>query len=65
MNYDTDIKNAREESAMQARNEKFENKVKSFDEGKVPPSFSQGSGQRVAPKKQKNESLKDWVIRTA
>lgn len=65
MNYDDDIKNAREESAMQARNEKFENKVKTFDEGKVPPSFSQGSGQRVAPAKRKKESLKDWVMKNS
>ena len=65
MNYDTDIANAREESAMQARNEKFENKVKSFDEGKVPPSFSQGSGQRVSAPKKKKESLRDWVIKTS
>ncbi len=61
MNYDNDINNAREEAAMQARNEKFQNKVKSFDEQRVPPSFSQGSGQRVAPKGDKKESLMDFV----
>ena len=56
MNYDQDIANAREESAIQARNEKFTNKVKSFDDAKVPPSFSQGKGQ-PAPKQKKNKSM--------
>jgi hypothetical protein len=57
MNYDQDIKNAREEAGMQARNEKFQNKVKSFEEKKVPPSFSQGQGQRTAPKPRKSASM--------
>lgn len=57
MNYDQDIKNARDEAAMQARNEKFANKVKSFDETKVPPTFSQGRGQRVTPKRRKSMSM--------
>lgn len=61
MNYDDDMKNAREEAAIQARNEKHANKVKSFDEQQVPPSFSQGAGQKVAPKTEKKESLKDFV----
>ena len=61
MNYDTDIKNAREEAAMQARNEKFANKVKTFDEKQVPPTFSQGRGQMAAPKQKKKESLMDFV----
>ena len=53
MNYDQDIANAREESAIQARNEKFTNKVKNFDNSKVPPSFSQGRGksQETKPKR--------------
>lgn len=53
MNYDQDMANAREEAAMQARNEKFANKVKSFDDGnKIPPSFSQGRNQTTTqPKK--------------
>ena len=58
MNYDQDIANAREESAIQARNEKFANKVKNFDQGNVPPSFSQRQGQRAStPKKQKSMSM--------
>lgn len=61
MNYDQDIANAREESAMQARNEKHANKVKTFDERQVPPSFAQSGGQRVAPQRQKRENLMDFV----
>ena len=54
MNYDQDIASAREEAAIQARNEKFTNKVKSFDESKVPPSFSQGKGQQASKPKKKS-----------
>lgn len=61
MNYDADMQNAREEAAMQARNEKHANKVKTFDESIVPPSFSQGQG-KVAPKKEKKDSLRDFVM---
>lgn len=61
MNYDNDMANAREEAAMQARNEKHANKVKTFEESKVPPSFSQGQGQVVTPKKEKKESIMDFV----
>lgn len=61
MNYDTDMSNAREEAAMQARNEKHANKLKTFEEEQVPPSFSQGQG-RVAPKREKKESLRDFVL---
>jgi hypothetical protein len=46
---------------MQARNEKHTNKLKTFDEQQVPPSFSQGGGQPVTPKKEKKESLMDFV----
>ncbi len=67
MNYDQDSANARDEAAMQARNEKFANKVKNFDEGsKVPPSFSQARGQNAAPNKRKSsmsmdiDDLKKW-----
>lgn len=66
MNYDTDMANAREEAAMQARNEKHANKVKTFEESNVPPTFGQGSGGRVAPQKQnKKESLMDFVRRNS
>ena len=57
MNYDQDIANAREESAMQARNEKHANKVKNFAEGKVPPSFSQGRGQKSQPAPKKSNGM--------
>ena len=65
MNYDQDMKNARAEAGMQARNEKIQNRVKTFDESRVPPSFSQGSGQRTAPQRQKKESLLDFVRRNS
>lgn len=57
MNYDQDIANAREESAMQARNEKHANKVKNFNDSKVPPSFSQGRGQRATPAPKKSNGM--------
>ena len=64
MNYDTDMQNAREEAAMQARNEKHTNKVKNFDEQNVPPTFGQGAGGRIAPQKtEKKEGLRDLVKR--
>jgi len=54
MNYDQDMANAREEAAMQARNEKHTNKLKTFDEKQVPPTFSQGQGRNAVrtPKKE-------------
>lgn len=62
MNYDADMANAREEAAMQARNEKHANKVKTFEESQVPPTFGQGAGGRVAPKQnEKKEGLRDFV----
>lgn len=65
MNYDHDIANAREEASIQARNEKHANKVKTFDEQKVPPSFSQSGRQSVTEKQQKRESLMDFVKRNS
>jgi len=64
MNYDTDMQNAREEAAMQARNEKHANRLKTFDDGQTPPpSFSQGGNSRPAQRQQKKEGLRDFVIR--
>ena len=60
MNYDQDMANAREEAAMQARNEKHTNKLKTFDESQVPPSFSQGGRQNAAPKKKKSSMSMDF-----
>ena len=59
MNYDTDMANAREEAAMQARNEKHANKVKTFEEKNVPPTFGQGAGGRVAPRTQQKDAHDD------
>lgn len=62
LNYDQDIANAREEAAIQARNEKHANKVKTFEEKQVPPSFTQGQGQPATPKPQKKGGgLMDFV----
>ena len=60
MNYNQDMANAREEAAMQARNEKHTNKLKTFDEQQVPPSFSQNGGQSVAPKQKKKSMSMDF-----
>jgi len=60
MNYDQDIKNAREEAGMQARNREYKkNRVKTFEESKVPPSFSQGQGQPVTRPKKKEGLFDD------
>ena len=59
MNYDTDMANAREEAAMQARNEKHANKVKTFDERNVPPTFGQASGGRVTPRTRQKDAHDD------
>lgn len=54
-NYDSDIASARDEAAMQARNEKIENKVRSSATEGIPPSLnSSGAGNKPAkPKQQK------------
>lgn len=54
LHYDDDVKSAREEGGMQARNEKMQNKVKKFDDN-VPPSLSQGGSPTVKKPKQKSE----------
>ena len=59
MNYDNDIAEAKETSAMKARNEKIANKVKKFDEP-MPPSLSQGgSGQQATTKPKKRGFFDD------
>ena len=53
-NYDADVENAREEGGIQARNEKIQNKLKTFDEGsKMPPTLSQGGEARSQEKPKK------------
>lgn len=56
MNYDADIESAKEQSAMQARNEKITNGVKKFD-NPMPPSLSQGGDGQQARQKPKKESF--------
>lgn len=53
-NYDSDISSARDEAAMQARNEKIQNKVRSSSTEGIPPSLS-SSGAGNKPIKKKNE----------
>ncbi len=66
MNYDTDLQNAREEAAMQARNEKHANRLKTFDDNQTPPpSFSQGQGRIASKRKNKEESMADFILRNS
>lgn len=56
-NYDSDISSAREEAAMQARNEKIQNKVRSSATEGIPPSLSSsGAGNEPAKKKTKKRA---------
>ena len=57
MRHDTDVDAAREQGAMQARNEKITNNLKKFD-NKVPPTLAQGGAQKTQPK-EKPESFWD------
>lgn len=59
-NYDNDIEEAKQTSAMKARNEKMANKVKTFDEP-MPPSLSQGGAGQQVRKKPKKESFFDGL----
>ena len=52
-NYDSDLSSARNEAAMQARNEKIQNKVRSSSSEGIPPSLSSsGAGNAQAKPKQ-------------
>lgn len=53
--YDSDIASAREEAAMQARNEKIQNKVRSSKTESLPPTLN-SSGGGNAPAKEKTSS---------
>lgn len=56
-NYDSDISSARDEAAMQARNEKIQNKVRSSANEGIPPSLSSsGAGNKPAKKEKKSKS---------
>ena len=55
--YDSDISSARDEAAMQARNEKIQNKVRSSATEGIPPSLSSsGAGNEPAKKKTKKRA---------
>jgi DNA-nicking Smr family endonuclease len=56
-NYDTDLSGAREQGAMQARNEKIQNKMTKA-KTEVPPTLSQGGGQKASAQP-KRESFWD------
>lgn len=53
--YDNDIESARQEAAMQARNEKIENNVRSSKSNKLPPTLS-SSGRGNEPEKKPKSS---------
>lgn len=53
-NYDADIKTAKEQAAMRARNEKMQNNVKDFKQN-LPPTLSQATNQTATPRKKRND----------
>lgn len=59
-NYDADIKTAKEEAAMRARNEKMQNNVKDWG-NKLPPSLSQATNQAATPKRKKGGFFDDVI----
>lgn len=60
-NYDSDISSARDEAAMQARNEKIQNKVRSSSTEGIPPSLSSSGAGNKPAKKQKRENFFDDI----
>ena len=60
-NYDSDISSARDEAAMQARNEKIQNKVRSSSTEGIPPSLSSSGAGNKPARKQKRESFFDDI----
>lgn len=60
-NYDSDISSARDEAAMQARNEKIQNKVRSSSTEGIPPSLSSSGAGNKPAKEQKRESFFDDI----
>ena len=55
-NYDSDISSARDEAAMQARNEKIQNKVRTSETEGIPPTLSSsGAGNKPSNSKQKRK----------
>lgn len=60
-NYDADVASAREEGAMQGRNEKIQNKVKRSEKTEIPPSLSTNGG--ASPTKKKTSSFWDGLVK--
>lgn len=60
-NYDSDISSARDEAAIQARNEKIQNKVRSSSTEGIPPSLSSSGAGNKPAKKQKRENFFDDI----
>lgn len=60
-NYDADVASAREEGAMQGRNEKIQNKVKRSEKNDIPPSLSTNGGASTT--KKKTSSFWDGLIK--
>lgn len=52
--YDADVASAREEGAMQGRNEKIQNEVKRSQKTDIPPALTTSGGGQSAPKKKKS-----------
>ena len=59
-NYDADVASAREEGAMQGRNEKIQNKVKRSEKTEIPPSLSTNGG--ASPTKKKSSGFWDGLV---
>lgn len=61
-NYDNDLSSARTEAAMQARNEKIQNKVRSSRDRDIPPSLSSsGAGNAPSQPKTRRSSFFDDI----
>ena len=60
-NYDADVASAREEGAMQGRNEKIQNKVRKAEKSELPPSLGTNGGGQAQTKK-KGSSFWDGLV---
>ena len=59
-NYDADVASAREEGAMQGRNEKIQNRVKRSEKTEIPPSLNTNGG--VSSTKKKSSGFWDGLV---
>lgn len=59
-NYDADVASAREEGAMQGRNEKIQNRVKRSEKTEIPPSLNTNGG--VSSTKKKSSGFWDDLV---